>query len=127
MICIECHPTTYFLEFKPPPIHTYTSLAIRTHHRAVKPKILKALIVFQINGHAMERPTAFHMAMTRTRIYVEKSIIIHVNREYFVIASVWTFKKYAMGLKTVQMVAMNYSVTCARTRPNSLVQEKPTA
>ena len=90
----------------------------------VKPKILKALIVFQINGHAMERPTAFHMAMTRTRIYVDKSIIIHVNREYFVIASVWTFKKYAMGIKTVQMVAMNYSVTCARTRPNSLVLER---
>ena len=53
----------------------------------VRRKILKGLIVFQTNGHVMERSTVIQMAMTRTRIYVAKSIIILVNREYFVIAS----------------------------------------
>ena len=90
----------------------------------VKPKILRGLIAFQINGHVMERSTVIHMAMTRTRIYVEKSIIILVNREYFVIVCVWIFKKYVMGIQTVQMDGTNYSVTCARTRPNSLVLER---
>ena len=31
-----------------------------------------------------------------------------------------------MGIQTVQMGATNYSVICARTRPSSLVSERPT-